>query len=54
MLNKHAPAIYQYIRANNSSDITISLRKEIGRRSRLSNKFLKTKREESKELYKKQ
>ena len=45
---------YKYIRANNSSYMTKSLRKEIMLRSRLRNKFLKTKTEESKQLYNKQ
>ena len=53
MLNKHAPIKYKYIRANNSSYMTKSLRKEIMLRSRLCNKFLKTKTEEPKQLYKK-
>ena len=54
MLNKHAPIKYKYIRANNSSYMTKSLRKEIMLRSRLCNKFLKTKTEEPKQLYNKQ
>ena len=54
VLNKHAPIKYKYIRANNSSYMTKSLRKEIMLRSRLRNKFLKTKTEESKQLYNKQ
>ena len=41
MLNKHAPIKYKYIRANSL-------------RSRLCNKFLKTKTEEPKQLYNKQ
>ena len=54
MLNKHAPMKYKYIRANNSSYMTKSLRKEIILRSGLCNKFLKTKTEEPKQLYNKQ
>ena len=54
VLNKHAPVRYKYIRANSSSYMTKSLRKEIMLRSRLCNKFLKTKTEESKQVYNKQ
>ena len=54
VLNKHAPIKYKYIRANYSSYMTKSLGKEIILRSRLRNKFLKTKTEESKQLYNKQ
>ena len=54
VLNKHAPIKYKYIRANNSSYMTKSLRKGIMLCSRLRNKFLKTKTEESKQLYNKQ
>ena len=54
VLNKHAPIKYKYIRANNFSYMTKSPRKEIVLRSRLRNKFLKTKTEESKQLYNKQ
>ena len=54
VLNNHASIKHKYIRANNSSYMTKSLRKEIMLRSRLRNKFLKTKTEESKQLYNKQ
>ena len=54
VLNKHASIKHKYIRANNSSYMTKSLRKEIMLRSRLLNKLLKTKTEESKQLYNKQ
>ena len=54
VLNKYAPVKYKYIRANNSSYMTKSLKKEIMLCSRLRNKFLKTKTEESKQLYNKQ
>ena len=50
VLKKHSPVKYKYIRANNVSYITKSLRKEIMLRSRLRSKFLKTKTEESKQL----
>ena len=49
VLNKQAAIKYKYIRDNNSSYMTKSLRKEIVLRSRLHNKFLKTKTEESKQ-----
>ena len=51
VVNKHAPIKYKYIQANNSSYMTKSLRKEIMLCSRLHNKFRKTKKEESKQLY---
>ena len=54
VLNKHAPIKYKYIPPNNSSCMTKSLRKEIMLCSRLRNKLLKTKTEESKQLYNKQ
>ena len=54
VLNKHVPVKYKHIRANNSSYMTKSLRKKIMLRSRLRNKFLKTKPEKSKQLYYKQ
>ena len=54
VINKHAPIKYKYIRVNSSSYMTKSLRKEIMLRSRLRNKFLKAKTEESKQLYNKQ
>ena len=52
VLNKHAPIKYKYIRANNSSYMTKSPRKEFMFRSRRRNKFLETKTEESKQLTK--
>ena len=52
--NKHALVKHKYIRANNSTHMTNSLRKEIMFRSRLRNKFLETKTEESKQIYNKQ
>ena len=52
--NKHALVKHKYIRANNPTHMTKSLRKEIMLRSRLRNKFLETKTEESKQLYNKQ
>ena len=54
VLNKHAPIKYKYIRGNISSYMTKYLRKEIMLHSRLCNKFLMTKPEESKQLYNKQ
>ena len=54
MLDKHAPVKYKYIRVNNPNYMTESLKKEVMLRSRLSNKFLKTKTEESKQLCNKQ
>ena len=47
VLNKHALIKYKYFQANNFSYMTKSLRKEIIPCSRLRNKFLKTKTEES-------
>ena len=41
VLDKHAPRIQKYIRANNSNFITKALRKEIMHRSRLRNTFLR-------------
>ena len=43
VLNKYAPLKYKYIRANKSSYLTKSVRKEIMLHSRLRSKFLKTK-----------
>ena len=48
VFNKHNPVKYIHIRANNSSYMTKSIRKEIMFRSRPRNKFFKTKTEESK------
>ena len=55
VLNKHAPVRYKYIRANSSSYMTKSMkRRNYASFSRLRNKFLKTKTEESKQLHNKQ
>ena len=54
VLNKHAPIKNKYIQANNSNYMTKSSRKEIMLCSILRNKFLKTKKEESKQLYNKE
>ena len=54
VLHKHAPRNQKYIRANNSDFITKSLRKEIMHRSRLRNKFLRKRTNESKIAYNKQ
>ena len=53
-LNKHAPMKIRYIRANNSPFMNSDLSKAIMVRSRLRNKFLKLKTNESREAYKKQ
>ena len=54
VLNKHATIKCKYVQASNSSYLTKSLRKESMFRSRLQNKFLQAKREESKQLCNKQ
>ena len=54
VLDKHAPRKQKYIRANNSNYITKALRKEIMHRSRLRNKFLRERTNESKIAYNKQ
>ena len=54
VLNKHAPIKNKYIQANKSNYMTKSSRKEIMLCSILRNKFLKTKKEESKQLYNKE
>ena len=54
VLNKCASVKYKYIRANNTSYMTKSLREEIMFRSRLHDRFLNTKTEESKKLDNKQ
>ena len=52
--DKHAPEKQKCIRANNSNYITKVLRKETMHRSRLRNKFLKERANESKIVYDKQ
>ena len=54
VLNKHAPVKHKYIRANNSNFMTKNLRKEIMLRSKPRNVYLKTRTNESKQLYNKQ
>ena len=53
-LNKHAPMKIKYIRANNSPFMNNDLSKAIMVRSKLRNKFLKLKTNESREAYKTQ
>ena len=48
VLDKHAPKKQKYIRSNNCNFMTKELRKAIMDRSKLRNKFLKTRNEESK------
>ena len=51
ILDKHAPKKSKYIRANQGAFMTKELRKAIMKRSRLRNKFLKEKSEESRQAY---
>ena len=53
ILNIHAPQKKKYIRANNAPFMTKDLCKAIMVRSRLRNKYLKTKTIESRNMYKK-
>ena len=53
-LNTHAPVKIKYIRANNSPFMNNELSKAIMVRSRLRNKYLKSKTIESRDAYKKQ
>ena len=54
VFEKHAPRKQKYIRVNNSNFITKAFRKEIIHRSRLRNKFLRERTNESKIAYNKQ
>ena len=54
VLDKHALRKQKYIRANNSNFIAKAFRKEIMHRSRLRNKFLRERTNESKTAYNKQ
>ena len=54
VLDKHAPRKQKYIRANNSNFIAKVFGKEIMHRSRLHNKFLRERTNESKIAYNKQ
>ena len=51
---RHAPIKKRYVRANNAPFMNKELHKEIMKRSRLRNKFLKTKTEGNREIYKTQ
>ena len=53
-LNKHAPLKTRYVRANNSPFMNNDIYKAIMVRSRLRNKYLNLKTEESKNAYRKQ
>ena len=54
VLNKHTPVKHKYIRASNSNFMTKNHRKEIMLRSKFRNVYLKTRTNESKQLYNKQ
>ena len=54
VLDKHAPKKLKYIRSNNCNFMTKELRKAIMNRSKLRNKFLKTRNKESKRRFKRQ
>ena len=54
VLDKHTPKKLKYIRSNNSIFMTKELRKAIMNRSKLRNKFLKTRNEESKRRFNRQ
>ena len=54
VLGKHAPKKLKYIRSNNCNFMTKELRKAIMNRSKLRNKFLKTRNEESKRRFDRQ
>ena len=54
ILDKHAPKKQKFIRANNSNFVTKSVRKAIMKRSKLRNKYLSEKTNETKSLYNKQ
>ena len=54
VLEEHAPRKEKHVRANNSNYITKALQKEIMHRSRLRNKFLRERANESKIAYNKQ
>ena len=54
IFNRHAPLKQKYVRANQGPFMTKELRKALMIRSKLRNKFLKLKTDESRELYKKQ
>ena len=54
VLDKHAPKKVKYIRSNNCNFMTKELRKAIMNRSKLRNKFLKTRNEESRRRFNRQ
>ena len=54
VLDKHAPKKLKYIRSNNCNFMTKELRKAIMNRSKLRNKFLKTRNGESKRRFNRQ
>ena len=54
IFNEHAPLKKRYVRANQAPFMTKKLSKEIMTRSRLSNKFLKTKTDPNRKAYNKQ
>ena len=54
VLDKHAPKKVKYIRSNNCNFMTKELRKAIMNRSKLRNKFLKTRNEKSRRRFNRQ
>ena len=54
IMNKHAPLKTKFIRGNNQAHVSKELRKEIMTRSRLKNKYNKSKSEEDLNAYKRQ
>ena len=54
VLDKHAPIKLKYIRSNNCNFMTKELRKTIMNRSKLRNKILKTRNEESRRRFNRQ
>ena len=54
VLNQHAPQKFKYVRGNQMSFLTKQLSKEIMKRSRLRNNFLRNRTEENKILYNRQ
>ena len=54
ILDKHAPKTETFVRANNSNFVTKNIRKAIMKRSKLRNKYLRERTNETKSLYKKQ
>ena len=53
VLNQHAPPKKKYVRSNQKSFMTKQLSKEIMKRSKLCNNFLKNRTEDDRILYKK-